>query len=184
MRFKKYYKPELEHRLNIFKTAQKMPELTGSEKQVAWAEDIRHKLYIKIKEYVAKFEEDEAALAFLTWVHQQTDAKFWIAHANMSPEEIALEWEVTETDLFPELTGSEKQIAWAKDIRYKLYFEIRKYIAEFEENETTSVFLDWLEKQATAKFWIEHREMRPAEIIMECEKEINDKVILRQAKLK
>ena len=32
MRFKKDYKPELEHRLNIFKTAQKMPELTGTEK--------------------------------------------------------------------------------------------------------------------------------------------------------
>ena len=50
MRLKKYYKPELEHRLNIFKAAQEMPELTGSEKQVAWADDIRHKLYIKIKE--------------------------------------------------------------------------------------------------------------------------------------
>lgn len=184
MRFKKDYKPELEHRLNIFKTAQKMPELTGTEKQIAWAEDIRHKLYIKIKEYVAKFEEDEAALTFLTWAHQQTDAKFWIAHVNMSPEEIALEWEVAETDLFPELTGSEKQVAWASDIRNKLYLEIRKYISEFEENETTSVFLDWLEKQAAAKFWIEHRDKEPGEIIMECEKEINEKVILRRAKLK
>ena len=44
MRFKKHYKPEMEHRLNIFKTVQEMPELTGSEKQVAWAEDIRNKM--------------------------------------------------------------------------------------------------------------------------------------------
>lgn len=184
MRFKKHYIPELEHRLNIFKAAQEMQELTGSEKQVAWADDIRHKLYIKIKEYVAKFEEDETTLAFLAWVHQQTDAKFWITRAKMQPEEIALEWEVTETELFPELTGSEKQIAWAKDIRNKLYYEIRKYISDFEVNETTSVFLDWVERQAAAKFWIEHKGMQPAEIITEYEKETEEKVILRRAKLK
>lgn len=184
MRLKKYYKPELEHRLNIFKAAQEMPELTGSEKQVAWADDIRHKLYIKIKEYVAQFGEDTAAQTFLAWAHQQTDAKFWIAHANMPPEEIALEWEVEETQLLPELTGSEKQITWADDIRYKLYIQIRKYMLEFEENETTMEFLDWIEQQTTAKFWIEHREMRPAEIITEWEKETNKKVILRRAKLK
>ena len=184
MRFKKYYKPELEHRLNIFKIAQEMPELTGSEKQIAWADDIRHKLYIKIKEYVAKFEENEAAIAFLEWVHQQTDAKFWIKHSNMQPEEIALEWEVTETELLPELTGSEKQIAWADDIRHKLYIEIRKYILDFEENETTTAFLDWVEQQTDAGFWIEHREMKPAEIITEWEKAKNKHVNLRRAKLK
>mgnify|MGYP000893183454 FL=1 len=111
MRFKKYYKPELKHRLNIFKAAQEMPELTGSEKQVAWADDIRHKLYIKIKEYVANFEDSEETTAFLKWAQQQTDAKFWIEHDNMSPQEIALEWEVEETQLLPKLTGSEKQIA-------------------------------------------------------------------------
>lgn len=184
MRFKKYYKPELEHRLDIFKAAQEMPELTGSEKQVAWADDIRHKLYIKIKEYVANFEDSEETTAFLKWAQQQTDAKFWIEHDNMSPEEIALEWEVEETQLLPKLTGSEKQIGWGDDIRYKLYIQIRKYMLEFEENETTMGFLDWIEQQTTAKFWIEHRDMQPAEFITECEKETNKKVILRRAKLK
>ena len=184
MRFKKHYKPEMEHRLNIFKTVQEMPELTGSEKQVAWADDIRHKMYIEVKEYVAKFEENEAATAFLEWVHQQTDAKFWINHSNMRPEEIALEWEVEETELLPALNGSEKQVAWAEDIRYKLYLEIRKYILDFEENETTIAFLDWVEQQTDAGFWIEHREMRPTEFVAEWEKEINKKVNFRRAKLK
>ena len=93
MRFKKYYKPELEHRLNIFKIAQEMPELTGSEKQIAWADDIRHKLYFEIRKYILDFEENETTTAFLDWVEQQTDAGFWIEHREMKPAEIITEWE-------------------------------------------------------------------------------------------
>lgn len=61
-----------------------MTNLTGSEKQINWANDIRAKLLPACQKYVnektAKATDAQKAkpLAFVAWLENQTEAKFWI----------------------------------------------------------------------------------------------------------
>lgn len=59
----------------------------------------------------------------------------------------------------PELTGSQKQIAWAESIRQRGILAL-KNLREYEKgpNEITAKYFDWIEAQRTASFWIENRD--------------------------
>lgn len=69
----------------------------------------------------------------------------------------------------PELTGSEKQIAWATDIRAKAAFAINEMRAKIAANTNTSEInlkqiaavesvLDELRSHSSAKWWIDNRD--------------------------
>ena len=66
---------------------------------------------------------------------------------------------ITEEKNLPELSGSEKQIAWAKEIR-ALYVEYYDTIAQNEKiskPEMLTVIRDWLVGHTDSKFWIDNR---------------------------
>ena len=61
-----------------------MTNLTGSEKQINWAEKIRNGLLPQFEKYVnektalATAEQKAKPLAFIAWLQNQTEASFWI----------------------------------------------------------------------------------------------------------
>ena len=57
--------------------AYNLVELTGSEKQIAWANNIRAEL-------VAKALESKPKKKFFDLVNEKTDAKWWIDHRHIS----------------------------------------------------------------------------------------------------
>lgn len=76
--------------------------------------------------------------------------------------------EKAEADGLPQLTGSEKQIAWAIQIRNKAIemfdAEIRHYISKHKNadmdliDKTKESINKWIAKETTAKYWIDNRE--------------------------
>lgn len=62
--------------------------LTGSEKQVAWAESIRTNFYKQIEEKLRVYTPVKNVTAFengkklLAWIKAETSAKFWIENRN------------------------------------------------------------------------------------------------------
>lgn len=89
-----------------------LPALTGTPKQVGWAERIRHQLLAGLKKERLRFEAearadllngdispktyDDALSAFdfaLDKVYKMVDASWWIDHRDLSPR--MLIWEVT-----------------------------------------------------------------------------------------
>lgn len=60
-----------------------LPALTGSDKQIAWAETIRAKALAAIDEITAKCGESAKvpeALAIVDWVRGQSESRWWIDH--------------------------------------------------------------------------------------------------------
>jgi hypothetical protein len=60
-----------------------LPELTGSEKQIAWAQKIRKTQYTMLDTYVNNHirstpEQKEVWVECFNWIFSQTDARFWI----------------------------------------------------------------------------------------------------------
>lgn len=57
------------------------------------------------------------------------------------------------------LTGSEKQIAWARDIIQKVAFGITTGLFKTKEFETAKAFTEWVVKNNTsARYWIDIRD--------------------------
>ncbi|MBN2329425.1 MAG: hypothetical protein JXR73_19955 [Candidatus Omnitrophica bacterium] len=56
----------------------------------------------------------------------------------------------------PELTGSEKQIAWALKIRREKIDDFKKQTAKVTDPKIKEI-IEWLSGHAEAKFWIDHR---------------------------
>ena len=77
----------------------------------------------------------------------------------------------------PELTGSEKQIAWAIVIRAKKVQDVEEALAPYLDSSKQNLkgrILDALKAKSEAKFWIDARNMYPREIIDLIWKEIKD----------
>lgn len=70
-----------------------------------------------------------------------------------------------EAEGLPELTGTERQVAWADKIRYELHRKIKNVLNVYYEDEGKSEFMDWLKGQSEAKFWIDNRDKDAGEII-------------------
>lgn len=71
-----------------------LPELTGSEKQIAWARKIRANIYRKFEEdFQGHFGDAEPRLdAFKNWMKEKTEAKWYINHRDESSKAIIKEW--------------------------------------------------------------------------------------------
>lgn len=66
---------------------------------------------------------------------------------------------ITEEKNLPALTGSEKQIAWAKEIRafYMDYYDTFASVVKTSKPEMLTVIRDWLVGHTDSKFWIDNR---------------------------
>jgi len=81
--------------------AWELPELTGTPKQIAWAEKLRADRFEEMDnaaKKVGKASAAEAAAAdarvarFTNWLKGQTEAKFWIDNRDRTKKELALMW--------------------------------------------------------------------------------------------
>lgn len=157
------------------------PQLTGTEKQIAWAEKLREsfcKDYLKISQIDKEEKEDcmEAVCGIKA-------AKFWIDNADLikrgktlSVAKNVFSGEHLETrarqavegldDLksnLPQLMGTEKQIAWAEKLRLKfLDFAFQEYgrgttggLSKTEKQ----IILDKINLAVSAKWWIDLNEL-------------------------
>ena len=66
-------------------------QLEGSEKQIAWANDIRSKLFEKYGDQL-KVAKDEKTKNFMKFLVGQSSAKYWIDHRDAMLREMAQEW--------------------------------------------------------------------------------------------
>lgn len=73
----------------LFAAQSNLPALSGSEKQVAWAESIRAKAIESIDHLVIPAEKQASIAPLIAWLRMQTEAKFWIDHRD---NKIAQEW--------------------------------------------------------------------------------------------
>lgn len=68
-----------------------------------------------------------------------------------------------QSDDWSTLTGSEKQIAWAKSIRTNFYKQIEEKLKVYTPVKNVTAFengqklLAWTKSETSAKFWIENR---------------------------
>ena len=77
-----------------------LPALTGSPKQIAWAERIRSEFFLQIEEMEKESGQsatDSAAKnkrfgEFFNWIKSQTEANFWIDHRGTGPTLMGREW--------------------------------------------------------------------------------------------
>lgn len=69
-----------------------LPELEGSEKQIAWATKIRNGYLPDAKEAMKKSNGHPRAKAWYDWFIGQTKASFWIDNRDMSIRAIIGEW--------------------------------------------------------------------------------------------
>lgn len=157
------------------------PQLVGTEKQIAWAEKLREsfcKDYLKISQ-IDKYEKEGCMEA----VCGITTAKFWIENADLikrgkslsvaknvfsgkhleSCARYAAEGLDELKSNLPQLTGTEKQIAWAEKLRIKfLDFAFQEYgrgttggLSKTEKQ----IILDKINLATSAKWWIELNEL-------------------------
>lgn len=61
-----------------------LPELTGTPRQIAWAEDLR---YSRIKEIAERYRPDQAADWFWRWIECASSAQKWIESRDMLTRE-------------------------------------------------------------------------------------------------
>lgn len=91
---KKCYEAEKIAERNAYNEAEGLPELTGTPRQVEWANKLRYELYKKIKallQYVDKSEEDYKK-QFVEWLKSQNTATFWINNRDKSEYDIINYW--------------------------------------------------------------------------------------------
>ena len=61
-----------------------LPELTGTPRQIAWAEDLR---YSRICEISERYRPDQAADWFWRWIEGASSAQKWIEYRDLSTRE-------------------------------------------------------------------------------------------------
>ena len=93
------YKAKKEQECQAFEAAEKLPQLSGSEKQIAWAKTIRREKLNEIKEFLNRFKSDDGTKAFEDWAKNQSSAVFWIDNRNVSAGNLAKMWNA-ETKTF------------------------------------------------------------------------------------
>lgn len=98
-----------------------LPELTGSPKQITWAETLRGKVFQELEELEQKAGKKADAteeVEFLDWLKGQTEARFWIDNRNTSILFLAKKWKSKKEEA--KLEGTPKQVAWAEKLREEL----------------------------------------------------------------
>lgn len=87
-----------------------LPELTGTPKQISWAETLRNKVFRNL--------DEEAPAEFVAWLKGQTESRFWIDNRWSSVSYLQAKWDNKQKET--KLEGTPKQVAWAEKIREEL----------------------------------------------------------------
>jgi hypothetical protein len=125
-----------------------MPELTGTPRQVAWAMELRKTFIDKQLMSAGKMDPDEVS-ACLSALQTQSDATFFID--NRKDLAAALLGDTDgEASGLPELTGTEKQVAWAERIR-------KSFVAGLDAAAKKRLMPEIVETEQ-ASWWIDHRD--------------------------
>lgn len=64
------------------------------------------------------------------------------------------------TEDLPTLTGSDKQIAWARTIRAAIIDKVNQYMDGHEPTDNYTEFRKWLIGQTKASWWIDNRDIQ------------------------
>ena len=94
-----------------------LPALTGTPKQVAWAETLRNGVFEKL-EFEKLTRGKNPTDEFLAWLKDQTESRFWIDNKGASIAFLEKKWKNKKEET--KLEGTPKQIAWAEKIREEL----------------------------------------------------------------
>ena len=71
--------------------AWELPELTGTPKQIAWAERIRAEVFDKYGAHM-QADKSEKTQAFMSFLMAQSSAKYWIDRQDATIRGLAQEW--------------------------------------------------------------------------------------------
>lgn len=91
------YKKQMQENQESRKTDNKLPDLEGSEKQIAWAEKIRDGVFLDWKNLGP--QKDSRAEKFIDWLKSRTEARFWIDNREKSIRELVKEWMENENKI-------------------------------------------------------------------------------------
>ena len=94
-----------------------LPELTGTPKQISWAETLRNKVFRELNKVFRELSE-EAPAEFVDWLKGQTESRFWIDNKGVSIALLEKKWKNKKEET--KLEGTPKQVAWAEKIREEL----------------------------------------------------------------
>lgn len=94
-----------------------LPELTGTPKQISWAETLRNKVFRELNKVFRELNE-EAPAEFVVWLKGQTESRFWIDNRGASVSYLQAKWDNKQKET--KLEGTPKQVAWAEKIREEL----------------------------------------------------------------
>ena len=94
------YKAEQQAKAAVRAAAWELPALTGTPKQIAWAERIRSDFFAKFEDMEKEdgqstaeaAAKDERFGSFFAWVKGQTESRFWIDHKDSHPALLGREW--------------------------------------------------------------------------------------------
>ena len=99
-----------------------LPKLEGSPAQIEWATGIRSGFIRKAESFCSRFDYPESIEIVKKIFMNNTSCRWWIDNRYTAVEDLVLE-EVSKDEpiIFdlPDLIGSQKQIAWATEIRSK-----------------------------------------------------------------
>ena len=94
-----------------------LPALTGTPKQVAWAESLRNGVFEKL-EFEKLTRGKNPTDEFLAWLKDQTESRFWIDNRGASIALLEKKWKNKKEET--KLEGTPKQVAWAEKSREEL----------------------------------------------------------------
>lgn len=80
--------------VGIIEEKYNLPDIIGTEKQIAWARKIRTRMYKKFEEdFDGKFGDNDARLNdFKAWLKNKTEAKWFINNKDETSKSIIRQW--------------------------------------------------------------------------------------------
>ena len=166
-------KSERDERIRDFIGEHSLPELTGTPRQIEYAEKLRAD---RIERLARIYQGSRIAKWFWEWLESADSSKFWIEASGSDQEFIKAakaQWDAEKETMksrsdqagmpaeewigdhvLPDLDGSPKQAAWAHQLRQERLAEVAgKYAPE----DATETFWRCIESSRSAKFWIDTR---------------------------
>jgi hypothetical protein len=127
-----------------------LPELTGTPRQIAWATELRKTFLDKqLMKSGGDLDPDEVS-ACLSALQTQTDATFFIDNRKNLAQALLGDAEDAGAGSLPELTGTDKQVAWAERIR-------KSFVASLSAADKQRLMPEIIETEL-ASWWIDHRD--------------------------
>ena len=103
------YKKKTQEQQDDRKAKNNLPDLTGSEKQVAWAEKIRDGIILDWENIEQQIEPRDEK--FINWLKNQIEARFWIDNREKSIHKLVKEWMENENKIDAVESSKELEIA-------------------------------------------------------------------------